>query len=70
MGLYRFVYEECDILGLGENIGHGGLFNSFAFYWPGQNATLIGTLDANQPSLGFLGIMIEAMFTVQEIAGK
>jgi CubicO group peptidase (beta-lactamase class C family) len=65
LGLYRFVYEECDIPGLGENIGHGGLFNSFAFYWPEQNATIIGTLNANEPSLGFLGIMIETMFTVQ-----
>jgi CubicO group peptidase (beta-lactamase class C family) len=70
MGLYRFVYEECDIAGLGENIGHPGLFNSFAFYWPEQNATLIGTLNANEPSLGFLGIMIEAMFTVQGFAGE
>ncbi|WP_420642876.1 serine hydrolase domain-containing protein [Candidatus Leptofilum sp.] len=65
MGLYRFIYEECDIPGIGENIGHGGLFNSFAFYWPEQNATLIGTLNSNEPSLGFLGIMIEVMFTVQ-----
>ncbi|GJM40470.1 MAG: hypothetical protein DHS20C20_07520 [Ardenticatenaceae bacterium] len=65
MGLYQFIYEECDIPGLGENVGHAGLFNSFAYYWPEQNATLIGTLNSNEPSLGFLGIMIEAMFTVQ-----
>ncbi|MAT96540.1 MAG: hypothetical protein CL608_05300 [Anaerolineaceae bacterium] len=70
MGLYRFVYEECDIPGLGENIGHPGLFNSFAFYWPEQNATLIGTFNSNEPSLGFFGIMLEVMFTVQEMAGE
>ncbi|MCA9943992.1 MAG: serine hydrolase [Anaerolineales bacterium] len=68
MGLYRFVYEECDIAGLGENIGHPGLFNSFAFYWPEQNATLIGTLNSIEPPLGFFGLIIEAMFTVQGFA--
>ena len=70
LGLYRFVYAECDIPGLGENIGHGGLFNSYAFYWPEQNATIVGTLNANEPALGFLGIMIEAMFTVESFAGE
>ena len=70
MGLYRFVYEECDIPGLGENIGHPGLFNSFAFYWPEQNATLIGTLNANEPSLGFFGLIIETMFTIQEMSAE
>ncbi len=70
MGLYRFVYEECDIPGLGENMGHPGLFNSFAFYWPEQNATLIGTLNSNEPSLGFFGLIIEAMFTIQEMGGR
>ena len=68
LGLWRFVYDECDIPGLGKNLGHGGLFNSHAHYWPEQNITIIGTLNSNEPELGFIGVMIEVMFAVQEFS--
>jgi len=69
LGFWQFVYDECDLPGLGTNIGHSGLFNSLAFYWPEQNVTLIGTLNSNEPELGFIGMMIDAMFAVQEFSG-
>ncbi len=68
LGMYRFVIDEWDIPGLGELHGHGGLFNSQAFYWPDQNITISGTLNSNEPQFGFVFLMIEAMFTVQELA--
>ncbi|MDJ0757083.1 MAG: serine hydrolase domain-containing protein [Ardenticatenaceae bacterium] len=69
LGFYRFVLDEWDIPGLGEMVGHGGLFNSQAFYWPEQNVIIVGTLNSNEPSLGFISMMIEVMFTVQEFSG-
>ncbi|MCB8944339.1 MAG: beta-lactamase family protein [Ardenticatenaceae bacterium] len=69
LGTYLFVLDEWDIPGLGTLQGHGGLFNSYAFYWPEQNITLIGTLDSNQPPLGFIGVMIEEMFAIQGAFG-
>ena len=69
LGIYRFVLDEWDIPGLGETIGHGGLFNSQAFYWPEQNVTIVGTLNSNEPSLGFIGMMIDVMFAVQTYSG-
>jgi D-alanyl-D-alanine carboxypeptidase len=65
-GVWRFIYDECDLPGLGENVGHGGLFNSHAHYWPEQNITIVGTLNANAPELGFIGVMIETMYTLLE----
>ncbi|MCA9954302.1 MAG: serine hydrolase [Anaerolineales bacterium] len=70
LGLLRFVFAECDIPGLGENIGNAGLFNSFFFYWPEQNATIIGTLNSNEPEFGFVGLPIEVMFTVLGFTGE
>ncbi len=70
LGTYLFAPDEWDIPGLGTLQGHGGLFNSFAYYWPEQNATLIGTLDSNQPPLGFIGVMIDVMFAVQGAVGS
>ena len=69
LGLIRFVLDEWDIPGLGETMGHGGLFNSLAFYWPDQNVTIVGTLNSNEPPLGFIGLLIEVMMTFQELAG-
>jgi len=65
LGVMQLVYEECDIPGLGTVQGHAGLFNSQAFYWPEQNATIIGTLNSNAPDLGFISMMIETMTAVQ-----
>ena len=65
LGVMQLVYEECDIPGLGTVQGHGGLFNSQAFYWPEQNTTIIGTLNSNAPELGFISMMIETMTAVQ-----
>lgn len=68
LGVYRFVLDEWDIPGLGEVQGHGGLFNSQAFYWPEKNVTIISTLNSNQPQFGFISMMIEVMSTVQAFA--
>lgn len=69
LGIFRFVLDEWDIPGLGETLGHGGLFNSQAYYWPEQNVTIVGTLNSNEPPMGFIGMMIEVMFTVQGFSG-
>ena len=65
LGTYQFVLEEWGIPGLGTLEGHGGLFNSLAYYWPEQNATIIGTLNNNEPFLGFIGLLIEVMTLVE-----
>jgi D-alanyl-D-alanine carboxypeptidase len=65
-GILRFVLEEWDIPGLGEVLGHSGLFNSQAFYWPEQNMTIVGTLNTNEPQMGYIGVMIEVMTAVAE----
>ena len=70
LGMYNIVYEECDIPGLGSVQGHSGLFNSQAFYWPEQNATIIGTLNANTPALGFISMMLDTMFTIQGMSAE
>lgn len=70
LGMFRFVLDEWDIPGLGELVGHGGLFNSFAFYWPDQNMTIIGTLNSNEPQFGFVFLMLDAMFAVQEFTAE
>lgn len=69
LGILRFVLDEWDIPGLGEMLGHGGMPNSQAFYWPEQNVTIVGTLNSNEPSLGFIGMMIDVMFAVQTYSG-
>jgi D-alanyl-D-alanine carboxypeptidase len=69
LGVLRFVLDEWDIPGLGETLGHGGLFNSLAFYWPEQNVTIVGTLNSNEPPFGFIGLMIDVMFAVQGFSG-
>ena len=66
LGTSRFVFDEWGIPDLGEVQGHGGLFNSEAFYWPEQNVIIVGTLNSNEPPLGFIGVMIDALFAVQE----
>jgi CubicO group peptidase (beta-lactamase class C family) len=68
LGMYHFVIDEWDIPGLGELDGHGGLFNSMAFYWPEQNLTIVGTLNSNEPQFGFVFLMIDVMFTIQNFA--
>lgn len=40
LGTYRFVLDKWDIPGLGEILGHGGLFNSLAFYSATSRMTL------------------------------
>lgn len=52
LGQWHFVIEEWDILGLGEVYGYGGLFNSYAHYWPDQNIMIMGTLNSNEPQNG------------------
>lgn len=69
LGTLRFVLDEWDIPGFGEMLGHGGLFNSQAFYWPEQNMTIVGTLNSNEPPMGFIGFMIEVMTAVAEHSG-
>jgi D-alanyl-D-alanine carboxypeptidase len=69
LGIYRFVPDEWDIPGLAEALGHDGLFNSLAFYWPEQNVSIVGTLNSNEPTLGFIGIMIDSMLAVKEFSG-
>ncbi len=64
LGVFRFVFDEWGIPDLGEVQGHGGLFNSQAFYWPEQNVTIISTLNSNEPLFGFIGLQIEALFAV------
>ena len=70
LGIYRLVPDEFDIPGLGEALGHDGLFNSLAYYWPEQNVTIVGTLNSNEPYLGFIGLLIDVMYAVQEFAGE
>lgn len=69
LGIYRFVLDDWDIPGLGEMLGHDGLFNSQAFYWPEQNVIIVGTLNSNEPRLGYIGMMIEVMTAVAEHTG-
>ena len=69
LGVWHFVLDEWDIPGLGTLQGHGGLPNSHAHYWPEQNITIIGTLNSNEPELGFISIMLEVMFAVQGAIG-
>ncbi|MCO5191295.1 MAG: beta-lactamase family protein, partial [Anaerolineae bacterium] len=66
LGVLRFVLDEWDIPGLGEMLGHSGLFNSQAFYWPEQNVMIVGTLNSNEPQLGYIGMMIDVMTLVAE----
>lgn len=69
LGILRFVLDEWDIPGLGEMLGHSGLFNSQAFYWPERNVTIVSTLNTNEPPLGYIGVMIEVMTAVAEHSG-
>lgn len=69
LGVWNFVLDEWDVSELGTLQGHGGLPNSHAHYWPEQNITIIGTLNSNEPPLGFIGVMIEVMFTVMAFSG-
>ncbi|HIP71357.1 MAG TPA: class A beta-lactamase-related serine hydrolase [Anaerolineae bacterium] len=68
LGMIRFVFDEWGIPDLGEVQGHGGLFNSQAFYWPEQNVIIVGTLNANEPPLGFIGLLIDTLSTVQAMS--
>lgn len=68
LGTFRFVFDEWDIPDLGEVQGHGGLFNSQAFYWPEQNMTIISTLNSNEPPFGFIGLMLDTLSTMMEYA--
>lgn len=70
LGMWRFLIDEWGIPDLGQLYGHGGLFNSLAFYWPEQNITMVGTLNSNEPPVGFVYLMIDAMFTVQEYTAE
>lgn len=70
LGTIRFVFDEWGIPDLGEVQGHGGLFNSLAFYWPEKNVTIIGTLNSNEPQFGFIGMMIDALSAVAEYSAS
>jgi len=70
LGLWHFVIEEWDIPGLGEAIGHGGIFNSHAHYWPDQNVMIMGTLNSNEPQYGFVFQMLGAMGAIQAAAAE
>jgi CubicO group peptidase (beta-lactamase class C family) len=69
LGVIRFVFDEWGIPDLGEVQGHGGLFNSYAFYWPDQNVTIVGTLNSNEPAFGFIGLQVDALSAMQAHAG-
>lgn len=45
LGIERVVLDEAGLPGSGEIWGHIGFPNSFMFYWPIQNALVIGTLN-------------------------
>lgn len=66
LGTFNIVFEECDIPAVGTVQGHSGLMNNLAFYWPEQNVTIIGTLNTNEPQLGFIGMMLDTMFALLE----
>ena len=68
LGLWHFVIDEWDIPGLGEAIGHGGMFNSHTHYWPDQNVVIVGTLNSKIPQYGFVFQMLEAMGAIQAAA--
>jgi D-alanyl-D-alanine carboxypeptidase len=47
-GISRVLFDQSDnpkYIGLGEIWGHGGSSDNFAYYWPSQDTTLIGTLN-------------------------
>ena len=68
LGTFRFVFDEWGFPDLGEVQGHGGLFNSQAFFWPEQNMTIISTLNSNEPPFGFIGLMLDTLSTMMEYA--
>lgn len=70
LGMQRVVLDEWDFPGLGQLIGHGGRFNSWAFYWPEQNVTLVGTLNSNEPPDGFVFLLLDVMSAIQEYASQ
>ena len=70
LGMQRFVMDEWDIPGLGQVYGEGGQFNSFSFYWPEQNVTMVGTLNSSEPPSGFVSVLLDVMSAIQEYANK
>ncbi|MEW6194993.1 MAG: serine hydrolase domain-containing protein [Bacteroidota bacterium] len=45
LGVARINMDEFGMTGIGELYGHDGFPQSFMFYWPKQNVTIIGTLN-------------------------
>jgi CubicO group peptidase (beta-lactamase class C family) len=47
-----------------EIIGHNGMWNSFVYYWPKENLTIIGTLNQANPMDAYTGPVGMTMQTV------
>ena len=44
-GVCRINFGEAGLPGAGEIYGHAGFPQAFMFYWPGQEVTIVGTLN-------------------------
>lgn len=67
-GMFEIALDSVDAPGLGTLQGHSGTWNNFAYYVPEMNIVLIGTLNSSEPSFGYFGLLIEALYTIQAMA--
>lgn len=65
MGIFNIDLATLEAPGLGHLQGHIGTWNNFAYYVPEMNVVIVGTLSSSEPQFGHLGMVIEALYTVQ-----
>jgi D-alanyl-D-alanine carboxypeptidase len=59
LGTVRINFEEIGYSGIGEIFGHDGFPQSFMYYWPIQNVTMVGTLNqASSEEINYLQIIM------------
>jgi hypothetical protein len=67
LGILRFNLAELGFQGFGELYGHEGFPQSFMYYWPPQNVTLVGTLNqASSEEVYYLQVILSIISLLRE----
>ena len=67
LGILRFNLAELGFPEFGELYGHEGFPQSFMYYWPAQNVTLVGTLNqASSEEVYYLQVILSIISLLRE----
>lgn len=64
LGIIDIDFGAMGVPEIDEIMGHNGMWNSFVYYWPMHNLTIVGTLNQANPMDAYTGPVFMTMQTV------